>query len=149
MTAQFTAGAPPRRLDDHARRVPPTDAATVDLLDARLRQLVRRDQVDPQEQVPAVRTLAESVVHAHDQLSLTGQVASIADPPALVEELVARVAGFGPLQVHLDDPSVEEFRPEPLCPQPGPIAPGSTRPSFVHAGRCRPQILHRRTSPWS
>ncbi len=84
------------------------DNATVDLLDARVRELVRREQVDPQEQVTTVRALAESVVHAHDQLSLTGQVPSLADPQGLVGELVARVAGFGPLQVHLDDPSVEE-----------------------------------------
>lgn len=83
-------------------------AATIDLLDARVREAVRRDQVDPQAQPDVVRSIAESVVREHDQLSLTGQVASLADPAAVVGELVARVAGFGALQAYLDDPTVEE-----------------------------------------
>ncbi|WP_343990378.1 CpaF family protein [Nocardioides dubius] len=84
-------------------------AVVVDALDARVRELVRRDQVDPQAQVAVVRSLVEVVVREHDQLSLTGQVASLPDPAAVVGELVARVAGFGPLQAYLDDPSVEEL----------------------------------------
>jgi pilus assembly protein CpaF len=55
-----------------------------------------------------VRRIAESVVRAHDERSLTGAVAPVPDVDAVVGELVARVSGFGPLQPFLDDPDVEE-----------------------------------------
>ena len=83
-------------------------AALLDDLDARVRESVRRDGVDPQAEVAAVRRIAERVVSSHDERSLTGQVAPVPDPQAMVGELVARVSGFGPLQPYLDDPSVEE-----------------------------------------
>ena len=81
----------------------------VDALDAQLRALVRRDGVDPQRESARVRALAVQLVADHDQRSLTGAVVPVADPDEVVEELVARVAGFGPLQRYLDDPSVEEI----------------------------------------
>ena len=83
-------------------------AALLDDLDARVRETVRRDGVDPQAEVAAVRRIAERVVSTHDERSLTGQVTPVPDPPAMVGELVARVSGFGPLQPYLDDPTVEE-----------------------------------------
>ena len=78
-------------------------------LDADLRQQVQRSGVDPQRDVVTVRRLAERVVGAHDERSLTGAVRPVADPDAAVEALVANVAGFGPLQRYLDDPEVEEI----------------------------------------
>lgn len=84
-------------------------AALVSQLDARVRDVVRRDGVDPQAEAIVVRRIAESVVRDHDERSLTGQVPPVHDPQAVVGELVARVAGFGPLQPYLDDPSVEEI----------------------------------------
>jgi pilus assembly protein CpaF len=77
-------------------------------LDARLRDAVRREGIDPQRDSVRVRRMAEDVVRAHDELSLTGQVTPLGDAVAVVAELVARVAGFGALQVFLDDPDVEE-----------------------------------------
>ena len=56
-----------------------------------------------------MRRIAEQVVRAHDERSLTGVVAPVPDPHGVVGELVARVAGFGPLQRFLDDPEVEEI----------------------------------------
>jgi len=81
----------------------------VDLLDQHVRDAVRREGVDPQRDAPVVRRIAESVVRAHDERSLTGAVAALEDPEAVVGELVARVSGFGPLQPFLDDPAVEEI----------------------------------------
>ncbi len=52
--------------------------------------------------------LARRLVADHDQRSATGIVRPVAEPEAMVEELVSRVAGFGPLQRDLDDPTVEE-----------------------------------------
>lgn len=81
----------------------------VELLDARVRQLVRTQGVDPQREPTVVRRIAETVVRDHDESSLTGAVASVPEPTAVVGELVARVSGFGPLQPYLDDPEVEEI----------------------------------------
>jgi pilus assembly protein CpaF len=80
----------------------------VDDLDRAVRELVRREGVDPQRDAGVVRRLAESVVRAHDERSLTGQVVPVADVGALVGELVARVSGFGPWQAFLDDPGVSD-----------------------------------------
>jgi pilus assembly protein CpaF len=81
----------------------------VESLDQRVRDRVRHEGVDPQRDPAAVRRLAEAVVRAHDERSLTGVVAPVADVDAMVGELVARVSGFGPLQPFLDDPTVEEI----------------------------------------
>lgn len=80
----------------------------VETLDLRVREAVRREGVDPQCDPTVVRRLAEDVVRAHDERSLTGVVAPVSDVDSMVGELVARVSGFGPLQQFLDDPSVEE-----------------------------------------
>lgn len=84
------------------------DRPLVERLDEQVRERVRREGVDPQREALVVRRIAEDVVSEHDQLSLTGKVAPIADDGAMVGELVARVSGFGPLQPFLDDPEVEE-----------------------------------------
>jgi pilus assembly protein CpaF len=86
-----------------------THAALVESLDQRVREAVRREGVDPQSEAVVVRRLAEAVVRAHDERSLTGVVAPVSDVDSMVGELVARVSGFGPLQVFLDDPTVEEI----------------------------------------
>lgn len=84
-------------------------AAVIEDLDAQVRAAVRRDGVDPQTDLAHVRRIAEAVVRAHDERSLTGVVTPIDDPRSTVSELLARVAGFGPLQHLLDDPDVEEI----------------------------------------
>jgi pilus assembly protein CpaF len=80
----------------------------VESLDQRVREAVRREGVDPQREAVVVRRLAEAVVRAHDERSLTGVVAPVSDVDSMVGELVARVSGFGPIQQFLDDPTVEE-----------------------------------------
>lgn len=84
-------------------------AQLVELLDEHVRELVRREGVDPQRDAGTVRRIAESVVREHDERSLTGVVAPVPDIDAVVGELVARVSGFGALQPFLDDPAVEEI----------------------------------------
>jgi pilus assembly protein CpaF len=80
----------------------------VEQLDQELRAVIRRDGIDPQRDGAGVRSAAARLVSDHDHRSLTGAVLPVTDPDAMVEELVSRVAGFGPLQKYLDDPSVEE-----------------------------------------
>ncbi len=86
-----------------------TDDELVDELDALVRDEVRGAGIDPQHDVLVVRRIAEEVVRAHDERSLTGAVAPLSDPSAVVGELLARVSGCGVLQPLLDDPSVEEI----------------------------------------
>jgi pilus assembly protein CpaF len=80
----------------------------IETLDGVLRAAVRAEGVDPQRDASLVRRLADRVVGDHDERSLTGAVAPVEDHEAVVDELVARVSGFGALQRYLDDPSVEE-----------------------------------------
>ena len=87
----------------------PAHLDLIESLDALVREQVRREAVDPLAQSHVVRRIAETVVRDHDERSLTGRVAPIPDAQAFVGELVARVAGFGPLQPFLDDPEVEEI----------------------------------------
>ena len=87
---------------------PDTHTDLIEELDARVREQVRAAGVDPQRDGLVVRRIAEDVVRRHDDRSLTGAVVPVADPGAVVGELVARVSGFGPLQPFLDDPEVEE-----------------------------------------
>ncbi|GAB3768489.1 pilus assembly protein CpaF [Nocardioides ginsengisegetis] len=94
-----------KHADGHAE----AHARLVEQLDQHVRELVRREGVDPQRDAGLVRRLAEGVVRAHDERSLTGAVAPVTDIDAVVGELVARVSGFGALQPFLDDPSVEEI----------------------------------------
>lgn len=89
-------------------RAASTHDQLVEQLDQHVRELVRREAVDPQRESAVVRRIAEGVVRDHDDRSLTGQVAPVPDVDSMVGELVARVSGFGPLQPFLDDPSVEE-----------------------------------------
>ena len=88
---------------------PDTHSDLIEELDARVREQVRTEGVDPQRDAPIVRRIAEDVVRRHDERSLTGAVVPVADPGAVVGELIARVSGFGPLQPFLDDPEVEEI----------------------------------------
>lgn len=74
-----------------------------------VRERVRVEGLDPQAEPQAVRGIADGVVQAHDQRSLTGAVDPLDDAAGLVDELVARVSGYGPLQRYLDDATIEEI----------------------------------------
>ena len=83
--------------------------ALVEELDQHVRELVRREGIDPQrgQRPGVVRRIAEGVVISHDERSLTGAVAGARrhrrDHPAGRAD-----SGFGPLQRFLDDSTVEE-----------------------------------------
>jgi len=96
-------------LTQPARRTANAHEELVEQLDQHVREVVRREAVDPQREADLVRRIAEGVVRDHDDRSLTGAVAPVPDVDSMVGELVARVSGFGPLQPFLDDPTVEEI----------------------------------------
>ena len=78
-------------------------------LSERVRELVRERRIDPRTDAAAVRSLALDVVAEHERRSLTGVVRAIDEPELVVGQIVADLAGFGPLQSYLDDPSIEEI----------------------------------------
>jgi len=82
--------------------------ALVAALDADLRELVRAEGIDPQRETEAVRRLADRVIDRHNDRAMTGVVAPVTGRVGVVDDLLARVCGFGPLQRFLDDPEVEE-----------------------------------------
>jgi pilus assembly protein CpaF len=91
-----------------ASLVRPASTSLASALTDDLRARVREEGVDPQAQTGVVRSLAEALAAEHDRRSLTGAVAPVEDMAGLVDEMVARVSGFGALQRYLDDPGVEE-----------------------------------------
>ena len=126
-----------------------TGTREVDELDRELRELVRREGVDPQRDADVVRRLAEGVVRRHDERSLTGAVAPLADADATVGELLARVSGFGPLQPLLDDPTVEEiWINDPALVRKGFLSLSCARPQARSAvgAISSPRRLRRRSS---
>lgn len=79
------------------------------IVEDEVRELVRRRALDPAADAAAVRRLTEEVVAEYDERSLTGRLPALVDRTATVRAVVDAVAGYGPLQVHLDDPEVEEI----------------------------------------
>ena len=81
----------------------------VDTVEAEVRELVRRRGLDPIEDRAAVRRLVDEVVADYDERSLTSTLTPLSDAPSAARAVYDAVAGFGPLQRHLDDPSIEEI----------------------------------------
>src|SRR5947209_19791230 len=73
-----------------------------------VRELVRRRGLDPAAESSTVRRLVEEVVAEYQDRALTSVLPPIADSAATVRRVLDAVAGFGPLQPFLDDPTVEE-----------------------------------------
>ena len=81
----------------------------VDTVEAEVRELVRRRGLDPVEDRAAVRRLVEEVISDYDDRALTSSLAPLPDTQTAARTVFDAVAGFGPLQPHLDDPEVEEI----------------------------------------
>jgi pilus assembly protein CpaF len=83
------------------------DAAAV--VEQEVRELVRRRGIDPVSDPSVVRALVDEVVADYDDRTLAGSMPSLADAPTVARHVYDAVAGFGALQQHLDDPTVEEL----------------------------------------
>lgn len=78
------------------------------LVEEEVRELVRRRGLDPAAEPDAVRRLVAEVLADYDERSLSGGLPPITDPVLTARRVYDAVAGFGPLQPYLDDPTVEE-----------------------------------------
>ena len=83
--------------------------SAVDSVEAEVRELVRRRGLDPVEDRAAVRRLVDEVIADYDERTLTSTLAPLPDTRTAARAVYDAVAGFGPLQRHFDDPTVEEI----------------------------------------
>ena len=83
--------------------------SAVDTVESEVRELVRRRGLDPVSDRSAVRRLVEEVVADYDERTLTSSLPPLSDAAGATRVVYDAVAGFGPLQRHLDDPTVEEI----------------------------------------
>ena len=90
-----------------------------------VRDLVRRRGIDPVRDPVGMRLLVEAAVRDYDERSMRERLPALAPEPVAdavegraraagpaagtVRRVLDEVAGFGPLQPYLDDPSVEEI----------------------------------------
>jgi pilus assembly protein CpaF len=81
----------------------------VDIIDAEVREAVRREGLDPLKEPAAIRRLIEQAVMRYDERTLVATLPPLGDPREVAREVFNAVAGFGPLQKFLDDPTVEEI----------------------------------------
>ena len=82
---------------------------SIDLIQGEVRELVRRRGLDPTTDAGAIRRLVDEVVSDYDERTLTGSLPPLLDTAGVSRVVYDAVAGFGPLQPYLDDPSVEEI----------------------------------------
>jgi pilus assembly protein CpaF len=81
----------------------------VDTVEAEVRELVRRRGIDPVVDRLAMRRLVDEAVAEYDDRSLTSSLPPLTDSRLAAKAVYDAVAGYGPLQRHLDDPTVEEI----------------------------------------
>ncbi len=74
-----------------------------------VRELVRRRGLDPVADPAAVRRLVDEVISDYDERSVGGNIPQLIDARSAARQVFDAVAGFGPLQKYLDDPTVEEI----------------------------------------
>lgn len=79
------------------------------LVESEVRELVRRRALDPVKEPAVVRALVDEVIGVYEERVLTSDLPAIVDRDATSRIVYDAVAGFGPLQRHLDDPAVEEI----------------------------------------
>ncbi len=77
-------------------------------LEGEVRELIRRSGLDPARDEVAVRRLVRDAVSDYDERSMHGGLPVLTDVDAASRAVWDTVAGFGPLQQYLDDPSIEE-----------------------------------------
>ena len=75
----------------------------------RVRERLRAERADPARDPEFAAHVARDEVRRHNDFALARGLAPIDDESACVREILANVAGYGPLQPYLDDPTVEEL----------------------------------------
>jgi pilus assembly protein CpaF len=79
------------------------------IVEAEVRELVRRRGLDPIAEPAAVARLVDETVADYLDRAVTSALPPLGDVPLVSRVVLDAVAGFGPLQPLLDDPTVEEI----------------------------------------
>jgi len=89
--------------------LPASPVAFAPAVAERVRDRLRAERADPSRHPQRATELARAEVRRHNDYALARGVATIDDEDACVRQVLASVAGYGPLQEHLDDPQIEEI----------------------------------------
>ncbi|MDO4256029.1 MAG: ATPase, T2SS/T4P/T4SS family [Kocuria sp.] len=81
----------------------------IGLIEADVREQIRRTGLDPLHEVEPTRRIVAAVVAEYDVRSAQAGLPRIQDLEAARKTVLDLVAGYGPLQPYLDDPEVEEI----------------------------------------
>ena len=79
------------------------------LVAERVRERLRAERADPARDPELAAHVARAEVRRHNDFALARGLTPVDDESACVREVLAAVAGYGPLQPYLDDPTVEEL----------------------------------------
>jgi pilus assembly protein CpaF len=79
------------------------------IVEDEVRELLRRRALDPAADGIAIRRLVDDVISDYEERALTSTLPDLPDRDAAMGKIYDAVAGFGPLQPYLDDPTVEEI----------------------------------------
>ncbi len=83
-------------------------APTAVVVAERVRERLRAERSDPARDPEFAAQVARAEVQRHNDFALARGLRPVDDEAACVREVLAAVAGYGPLQPYLDDPTVEE-----------------------------------------
>ena len=84
-------------------------APVATLVAERVRDRLRAERSDPTRDPEFAAQVARHEVRRHNDYALARGLATVDDEAACVRDVLAVVAGYGPLQAYLDDPTVEEL----------------------------------------
>ena len=84
-------------------------APTATVVAERVRERLRAERTDPSRDPEFAAHIARAEVRRHNDFALARGLVPVDDESACVREVLAAVAGYGPLQPYLDDPTVEEL----------------------------------------
>jgi pilus assembly protein CpaF len=79
------------------------------IVEGEVRELVRRRGIDPVAEPAAVTRLIDEVLSDYLDRAVTSQLPPLGDAAPVARAVLDAVAGFGPLQPFLDDPTIEEI----------------------------------------
>lgn len=75
----------------------------------RVRERLRAEHTDPARNPDIAVQFARAEVRRHNDFALARGLATVDDEASCVRDVLAAVAGYGALQIYLDDPTVEEL----------------------------------------
>lgn len=87
----------------------PASSTAASQIAVRVRDRLRSEGIDPARRPDEAERVAVAEVRQHNDFALARGLEPVDDEDSAVRRVMASVAGYGPLQALLDDPSVEEL----------------------------------------